>query len=307
MLARRDGFFWIDGLEGPASEALGPLLPAICAGITIALTLVMVDVVGGPVVGVLAAFAVLILPDFIPLHRTSLLGPPLVATTVTMLAVMLAAPRFSLAYGAIAAFGAVFVSPAGVGLVLAAFLWSWMQPPNGRGRLWRAGLALFPLLVAVAVGLFVQSAWPAEIMLERHAGLDAVLRATGAVLGEQLVPTITLPVLRWLMVADTTLILLALVVMGWQAARLRVRQERLLRFYPAVGVLAASYLVGMFVHSMVVAGAPLPGTSAVLPIATLATITVAVSVGALWRDWRSYGKGIAVVLLGGWMMAALLH
>lgn len=307
MLARQDGFFWIEGLEGPASEALGSLLPAICAGITIALTLVMVDVVGGPVVGVLAAFAVLILPDFIPLHRTSLLGPPLIATTVTMLAVMLAAPRFSLAYGTIAAFGAVFVSPDAIGLVLAALIWSGMQPPNGRGRGWRAALALLPVVVAIGIGSVVQSAWTNGVVVERHAGLDALLGATGAVLGAQLVPTITLPVLRWLMVADTTLILIALVVVGWQAARNKVREERLLRFYPVVGVLAASYVIGMFLHRMLVVGAPLPGTGAVLPLAVLAVITVAVSVGALWREWRWWGKGIALLLLSGWMLAALLR
>ena len=165
LLARQESQFSIVGMDGPASSALGSLLPAVSAGLTIAMSLVIVDVVGGPVVAVLAAICVLLLPDFLPLHRSSLIGPPLLATTIGMLAVMLAAPRFSLAYGAVAAVGVVWVSPQAIGLVPAAVAWALLQPNGQRGRVPRAALSLLPLGIAVLLTALVGSAWPAPVHL----------------------------------------------------------------------------------------------------------------------------------------------
>lgn len=293
-------------MEGPASSALGSMLPAISAGLTIAMSLVIVDVVGGPVVAVLAAICILLLPDFLALHRSSLIGPPLLATTIGMLAVMLAAPRFSLAYGAVAAVGAVWVSPQAIGLVPVAVAWALLQPNGQRGRWPRAALSLLPLGVAVLLTLAVGSAWPAPIVLGWRGGLDAALSAIGHVLAAQQVPAITSPSLRWVMIADTTLVLLALTVMAWRRASAASTPERPRRFYPAVLVLSTGIAVGLLFHAMVVRGAPLPSLETAISLAVLATLTIAVSVSVLWPRWRWWGKGIAVVLLAGWLGAALV-
>ncbi len=270
------------------------------------MALVVVDVVGGPVVAVLTVIAVLLLPDFLPLHRTSLLGPPLLTTTVAMLAVMLAAPRFSLAYGAVAAVGAVWVSPAGTGLVLAAVGWALWQPRNGRGGAQRAWLAVLPTAVAMPVGMLVGTAWATPVRFGWRGGLDHVLTAMGGELGAQLVPAIPSGALRWFMVADTTLILLALVAVGWQQAAATASPERPRRFYPAAALLIGSLVAGLLARSMLIVGTPLPDTEDVFPLAVLATLVVAISASVLWPRWRWWGKGIALVLLLGWIGAAVM-
>ena len=294
------------GLAIEASSALGPLLPALSAGATIALALVIVDVVGGPVVAVLAAICVLLLPDFLPLHRTSLLGPPLLTMTVVMLGAMLAAPRFSIAYGAVAAVGVLWVSPSAIGLVVAALAWALWQPPNGRGRAQRAWLALLPLAVTLAAATALGSAWVQPVQFGWRGGVDSVLGAIGGVLSAQQVPAIEAGALRWFVVADTTLVFLALLALGWRRAIATSSPERPRRFYPAIAILSASLVVGLLVHSLLVVGAPLPGVEAALSLAVLATLAVAVSVSLLWSRWRWWGKGIAVLLLAGWMVAAVV-
>jgi hypothetical protein len=306
LLARHDGNFSVIGLDPGASSALGPLLPAVSAGLTIALALVIVDVVGGPVVAVLAAIAVLLLPDFLLVHRTSLHGPPLLTMTVAMLAVMLAAPRFSLAYGAVAAIAGVWVSSAGVGMIVAAVGWALWQPPNGRGRAQRAWLALLPTAIALLLARATGTAWPTPMHVGWRGGLDQVLGAIGGGLGAQLVPAIDGDTLRWFMVADSTLVLLALVAIGWRRAMATASPERPRRFYPAAAMLIGSLIVGLILRSMFVVGAPLPDLEAVLPLAVLATLVVAVSASVLWSRWRWWGKGIALLLLLGWMGAAAL-
>jgi hypothetical protein len=306
LLARQDGNFFVPGLDSAASSALGPLLPALSAGATIAIALVIVDVVGGPVVAVLAACSVLLLPDFLPLHRSSLLGPPLLTIAMVMLAVMLAAPRFSIAYGAVAAVGAIWVSPAAIGLLLAAVAWALWQPPNGRGRAQRAWLALLPLALALPAAAAFGSAWPQPIAFDTRGDVDRVIGAIGGVLSAQQVPAIEAGALRWFVVADTTLVFLALLVLGWRRAIATSTPDRPRRFYPAVAILAASFTVGLLGHSVAVVGAPLPGVEVALPLAVLATLAVAVSVSLLWPSWRWWGKGIALALLAGWMAAAVV-
>lgn len=304
LLARQDGNFSVPGLATDASSALGPVLPALSAGATVAIALVIVDVVGGPVVAVLAALAVLLLPDFLPLHRSSLLGPPLLTMTVVMLGVMLAAPRFSIAYGAVATVGVLWVSPSAVGLVLAAVAWALWQPPNGRGRAQRAWLALLPLALGLAAAMALGSAGGQLLRIGWRGGVDDVLGAIGGVLSAQQVPGIDAGALRWFVVADTTLVLLALVALGWRRAIATSSPERPRRFYPATMILAGSLTIGLLGHSLLVVGAPLPGVEAALSLAVLATLAVAVSVSLLWPRWRWWGKGVAVLLLAGWMLAA---
>lgn len=292
------------GLDTHASSALGPLLPAFSAGATIAVALVIVDVVGGPIVAVLAALCVMLLPDFLPLHRSSLLGPPLLAITVVMLGVMLAAPRFSIAYGAVAAIGVLWVSPSAVGLVLAALAWALWQPPNGRGRAQRAWLSLLPLALGLAAAMAFGSAWAQPIRFGWRGGVDNVIAAIGGVLSAQQVPAIDAGALRWFVVADTTLVFMALVALGWRRAIATSSPERPRRFFPASLILAGSLTIGLLAHSLLVVGAPLPGIEAALSLAVLATLVIAVSVSLLWPRWRWWGKGIALALLAGWMVAA---
>ena len=108
------------------------------------------------------------------------------------------------------------------------------------------------------------------------------------------------------MVADTTLILLALTVMAWRGASAASTPDRPRRFYPAVCVLATSVSVGLLAHAMLLPAAPLPSIETAMSLAVLATLTIAVSVSVLWPRWRWWGKGIAVVLLAGWLGAAVI-
>lgn len=269
------------------------------------MVLVIVDLVSGPLLGVLAALIVLLLPDFLPLHRMSLLGPPLLTTIIAMLAVMLAAPRFSLAYGAVAAVGAVWVAPDGLGLIAAAVGWALLQSPNGNGRAQRAWLALLPTAVALLLTPLVGSVWSAPFQFGVSNRVDDVLGALGGILGRQLVPAIHSPTLRWFVVADSTLIILAVVVIGWRRALAAGGPERPRRFFPAVALLMGCGAAGMMAHAMLVADAPLPGVVEALALAVLATLAVAVSISVLWPRWPWWGKGIASLLLVGWMGAAL--
>ncbi|HRP09161.1 MAG TPA: hypothetical protein PLL69_11815, partial [Gemmatimonadales bacterium] len=152
--AHNDGHFFVAGLEGTASELLGPLLPALSAGLIAALAFSLADAAAGGWAAALAALVVIALPGFLPLHGHSLEGPPTTASILLTVAVMLYAPRFSLAYGALAAVTAVFMSTAALGLPIAAVSWAWLQRQSGNGRARRAVLAVVPLLLAVLIGRF---------------------------------------------------------------------------------------------------------------------------------------------------------
>ena len=82
--------------------------------------LLIADAAAGALAGPIAVVLMVCLPGFIPLHRSSLTGPPLLTITLLMLAAMVHAPRFSLAYGTLGATGGLFVATEGIGLPLAA-------------------------------------------------------------------------------------------------------------------------------------------------------------------------------------------
>lgn len=306
--AWRDGSFFVNGLDAPASELLGPLLPAISAGFIAALSFSVVDAAAGGWAAAIAALVVVSLPGFLPLHGSSLDGPPLTAITLLMLAVMLYAPRFSLAYGVLAATGAVFVSSAGAGLPLAAIAWAWMPRRSDEHgpRSTRLIFALVPLLAALALAHVVGDAWPDNATLAWRGHLDEGLRAAGRVVGDQLAPTLTNPALRFFAIADITLILGALAIVAWRRIRrLEAFHAINARFHPALAVTAIGLCLGLALRWLLLPDSPAPDLAAVFPLVVLIALLAVGSAGQLWRGWPRWGKVVALVLFLGWLQAAV--
>ncbi|MEP6590695.1 MAG: hypothetical protein ABJC19_05890 [Gemmatimonadota bacterium] len=305
--ARAGGTFFIVGLEGPWSDALGPLLPAICAGLSVAFVLSIVDAAAGPVAGIAAALVVIVLPGFVPLHRMSLSGPPLLALTLATLLVMIQAPRFSLAYGILAAVVAVYVAPAGIGLPLAAAAWAVVSATQvGRFPLRRVSFALLPLLLLGLLSRWTGDGWPDGVSVGWRGGVDRAFQAAGTIVGDQLTPGIHAVTLRWLAIADISLILLAIVVVAWRrVARRRETTTVLRRLYPAAGIVALCYAAGLVTHVLLFKGAAENDLSSVFPLVAVGTVVVVASVGVLWERWHVAGKVLATVLILGWMQAAI--
>lgn len=304
--ARAAGTFTVVGLAQPLADDLGPLLPSLSAGLSAAAVLMLVDGLLGPLAGVLAAMVLTAMPGFLPLHVTSLQGPPLLATTLLMLAMMVHGPRFSIAYGAIAAIGAVFIAPEGVGLPIAALLWGAMRHPGGSGQRRRAMLALVPLVVALLVARVTGDAWADGQTIGWYGGLDRTLRATGTIVGDQLAPGLTTPAVRWFAIADLSLMLLALVVVAWRRVAAPLPDGApLRRWYGAAAMLGAGLVLGLGFRRLVLTGTPDPDLAAVFPLAVLGALVSVVSFGAIWPRWPRWGKAIALVLALGWLQAAI--
>lgn len=305
--AHQSGTFFIAGMSSPASDLLGPLLPAVSAGLVAALVFSVVDAGAGAWAAGVAVVMLLALPGFLPLHRASLNGPPLEVGVMLTLAVMLYAPRFSLAYGAIAAATAVFVSPAGVGLPLAAMTWAVMTR-RGIGRAWRRILvSLSPVVIAVLLGRWWGHAWPThELELGWRGHLDDGLRAAGGVIGDQLAPTLDNPALRWFAIADLTLLMVAVIVVAWRRIRrLKAFDAITARFHPAIAVTAAGLAVGLALRWLLVPASPAIDLDAVFPLVVLALVATMGSVGQLWVRWPRWGKVVCGLVVLGWLQAAL--
>lgn len=303
----RDGLFHIIGLDEPASSLLGPLLPAVSAGLAAAMTLSVVDAAAGTVAGVIAAIVVVALPGFLPLHHESLSGPPLLALTLLMLGLMLHAPRFSVAYGTLAAIAAVYVDPAGLGLPLAAVAWAVIARRPGSNGSWpRVGLALLPLVVALAAARWTGDAWPDGGVLAWRGRLDEGLRAAGRIVGDQLAPTLGSGALRWFAIADVSLILLAVLVVAWRRGTPHDRPDGMLRrLLLGAVVLAAAIATGLTLRWLLVPAAPEPSLTGVFPIAALLAMASVAAVASLWPRWPRWGRALAVILIVGWLQAAV--
>lgn len=303
--ARRDGVFHIIGLEGAGSQWLGPLLPATCAGLTVALALLLADAAVGPITGIVTAVALLLLPGFLPLHRGSLLGPPELTVMILMLGVMVHAPRFSLAYGLVAAVAAVLIAPDALALPLVAALWAAWPGIPGNGRRQRVLLALVPLPLVVLLSRWIGGAWEGTTF-RWHGGLDHALRSIGAVVGDQLVPTIGHPAVRFFAIADLSVLLIAVVVVAWRRRAGEAGENSVgRRLYPAAGLLALGAIGGVLLRDLLVPVAPEPGLPQVMPLIALTVIVTTVSFATLWRGWPRWGKLLALVILLGWAQAAL--
>ncbi|HEY3935649.1 MAG TPA: hypothetical protein VGL65_13640 [Gemmatimonadales bacterium] len=310
--ARAGGFFSIPGLGGAASDNLGPMLPALCGGITVALALLVADAAAGTIAGLIAAVMIVALPGFMRLHASSLVGPPLLAVVMAMCATMIHAPRFSIAYGTIGAVGGFFVATEGVGLPLAAAAWALLQgngaPALSRdtGRWQRVVLSLIPAVVVLVLAHLLGGAWPHGVVYGWRGGLDRGLRAAGAILGNQLAPSVSQPALRFLVIADLALIVIALLVVGWRrAGRQAPATSPLRRIFPVAGLLMIGLAIGLAGRTLLVTGTPEPDLAAVLPLVVLTVLALSVSLAWLWRYWPTWGRGVALVIGLGWLQAAL--
>lgn len=285
---------------------LGPLLPALSAGLTAAMALSLVDAAAGTMAGILAAAAVMILPGFMPMHRESLTGPPLTAVTLIMIGVMVHAPRFSIAYGILAATAAVFIDPAGAGLVLAAAGWAWLVEGTRRGdRFTRLGLAILPLLLALLLTLRTGSSWPSALDFGWHGDLDHGLHAAGVVFGDQLAPTLTAAV-RWFAVADLTLLLIALGVVSWHRMAADSRAESVARrLLPALLITAVGLILGLVLTWLALPLTPLPSLEELFPLLTILVVATVASIATLWPRWPRWGRIAVLILVLGWAQAAL--
>lgn len=304
--ARSSGFYFIVGLQGDASANLGPLLPALCAGFSAALTLLIADATAGVFAGLLAVAMLVALPGFLLVHHDSLTGPPLLAVTLLMLAAMIHAPRFSLSYGTLGAVGGLLIATDGVGLPLAAAAWALLQRVHENGRWRRVVLALVPTIIVLLLVHFVGGAWPRQLVLEWRGGLDRGLRAAGTIIGNQLTPAITSATMRFLMIADLALVVGAVVVVGWRrVGRVALDSSAVRAVYPAAGLLVGALAIGLAGRTLLVRGAEEPDLAAVFPLVALTTLVLAISVAGLWAKLPRWGKVLTVVLLVGWMQAAV--
>ncbi len=282
-------------------------MPAVAAGLIAGLSFSIVDAAAGGWAAALAALVVVVLPGFGPLHASSLTGPPLTAITLLMIAVMVYAPRFSLGYGLLAATGAVFVSPAGLGLPLAAVAWaarSGRSSASGGRR--RVLFALLPLLAAVLLAHFVGDGWPDDTGLGWRGHLDDGLRAAGTIIGDQLAPTLDTPAIRWFAIADITLLLGALIVVAWRRIRrLSAFEAVSARFHPVLAIVGVSLVLGLALRWLLVPASPAPDLAAVFPLVVLVALASVGSAAQLWHNWPRWGKVVALVLFVGWLQAAL--
>lgn len=304
--ARSSGFFFVVGLHGEASADLGPLLPALCGGISAALALLIADAAAGATAGVLAALVVVALPGFMPLHRDSLTGPPLLAITLLMGAAMVHAPRFSLAYGTVGAIGGLFVATEGIGLPLAAGAWALVQRARENGQWQRVTLALVPTAAMLLLAHLVGGAWPHHVVVAWHGGLDRGLRAAGGIIGDQMAPTIAHAALRFLVVADLALVIVAVVAVGWWRAGRAAPEASVLRaIYVVTGLLVAGLVTGLAARFLLVAGTPDPDLTAVMPIVALVAVVLVVSTAALWPRMPRWGKAVTAIVYLAWLQAAV--
>lgn len=307
IMAHRDGNFIVLGLEQPLASDLGPLLPAVSAGLAVAMALSLADAAAGTVAGLLAALVVLLLPGFMPLHRISLVGPPLTALTLMVFGVMLQAPRFSIAHGVLAAVAGVFVDPTGIGLIVAAMAWAVLvRRPEGNGTLSRIVLTLVPLAVAIALTPLLGSGWNGQVVPGWRGSLDHGLQAAGSVIGDQLAPSLHSPAVRWFAIADLTLIGIAVVAVAWRRSHSSPASTSLSeRFLPAALTLMAGYAIGLGVIWLFVPATSLPRLESVFPLIAVGAVALVGAVAMLWRGWPRWGKVAAIVVLLGWVQAAL--
>lgn len=268
--------------------------------------LLIADAAAGAMAGLLAAVMLVALPGFMSMHRDSLTGPPLLALTLLMCVTMVHAPRFSLAYGALAATGAMLIATEGIGLPLAALGWAVMQRVNGHGRWQRVALALVPTVAVLVLVHFAGGAWPQPVQLAWRGGLDRGLRAAGMIIGNQMSPTITSAALRFLVVADLALVIAAVITVGWwKVARAASETSALRAVYPVAGLLAAALAIGLAARTLLVVGAPEPDLAAIMPLVALTAVILVISVAVLWPKLPRWGRAVAAVLIVGWLQAAV--
>ncbi len=305
------GYFVLLGLPEPWSEWLGPLLPALSAGLSAMLVFSLADIAVGRWTGVLAVLAMLALPVFLPVHVRSLVGPPLLVIVLLQLAVMLHAPRFSIAYGGLAAVAAVAVSSAALGLPVAATIWAVLKGGRngdaGPRSPQRAVLALATLAVVTLLAHWTGAVWLPEEPRVRPGWLGDGLMLGGMTLLGQLVPGHPMQG-PWLVLAvGAGLALLGVGVAAWRQVAAQAPGESLRRdLYPAAGLLLLSLAVGLVLRLLWSGGGALPDAAALLPLVAIAMLLTVVSISLFWRDWSPLVRGSVMAAVAGWLLLGVL-
>jgi hypothetical protein len=149
-------------------------------------------------------------------------------------------------------------------------------------------------------------AWPHGVVYQWRGGIDRGLRAAGIIIGNQMAPTIANPALRFLVIADLALVILAVIVVGWRRIGQRADETASVRrVYPVAGLLALALVTGLAGRTLLVQGSSEPDLPAVMPLVVLTIVLLAISITALWRLWPRWGKALAIVLVLGWLQAAV--
>ncbi len=169
-------------------------------------------------------------------------------------------------------------------------------------------LALAPLVVAIAVLPWVGTeAWPSGVSLGWRGHIDGALGAIGRVLGDHLAPGVSAGGLRWLIVADMTLIVLALLGITWRRTIRPMPTTRTARqLFEALGITAACHAAGMMAKSLLVRGAPDPVVAEVFPLVVILTVMVVLGLSLSWSGWSRAGKLLSLALALGWASASLI-
>jgi hypothetical protein len=63
--------------------------------------------------------------------------------------------------------------------------------------------------------------------------------------------------------------------------------------------------VGLATRHLLVRDTPAPDAIAILPLAVLGLLGTVVSVSSYWRTWPRWGKVITIVIIFGWVQAAV--
>lgn len=280
------GIFFLAGIGQPWTDWLGPLLPSLCAGLSVLLVLRIADSAIGYLSGFAAALALCLVPAFLQVHASSLRGPPLLIIFLLQFAVMLQAPRFSIAYGTVAAVAAVTVSSAALGLPIAAVLWPFLatgQPGTTRHSPRRAVLALIPLGLILILAHLTGVEWSPEAPQVAPGWMGRGLLYGLGVTADFLAPGLPQPLLR------TALIVLMVSALLWSSVQAWLVRGRtahpasvLRRVHPAALLLLICYGGGLVQRLMWSGGGALPDPEALLPLAAVIVLIYSINTTALW-------------------------
>jgi hypothetical protein len=268
--------------------------------------LLIAEAAAGAIAGITAVVLMVSLPGWLLMHEQSLTGPPLLAMVMLTIGAMVHAPRFSLWYGMLAAVAGLFVATEGIGLPLAAVAWATIQRARETHRALRVTVAMAPTLVVLLFTRWWGNAWPHAITWSWHGGVDRGLRAAGQILGAQLAPAVINPALRFLVIADLSLVIVAVIATGWwRVGRPSDGGSVLHRLYAVGGLVVGALAIGLAGRTLAIAGMPDLDLAGMMPLVVPTLLVLVVSIAGLWNQWPRWGKLLAVVLIAGWWQAAV--
>lgn len=301
-------------LVGASPSQAARFVNAIAAFVDVALGVWFVANVAGVIASVALALAVLAMPPFLEVHLSILSEPLFFACMVGALVAMvdLSAQtderrRIHSAFLAgLAAAAAMLTRYAGVAVVGAVLLWTFVQPGERGTRMRR-------LLVAALPVAFLVGAWMVRVHLTSGAHAIRTLGTYGGFAGTLsmgistavawLVPLMsdqTLPGRGWIALALAVALVLAITV----GARI-TRHTTARRAIAATMMLAGCYVV-VLVLSRWLADPAIPFDDRILsPLFLLVTIGAAIAISAWWREARLPARVLAGAALIAWFGASL--